>query len=185
MNRLDDMEALARRTSPDDFTRNNHFPVFVSRYVAEGDLRKSTTGRSANGPRGLTMQHVKASTELLLQPVTRERWIGIHRAQDGYSHPWLAVGRDRRSDVMINDYTISAIHAQLFVLPLVGRILLADAGSTNATAHNGTVLETGEQQMLVDGDEVRFGRLVFTFFHARSFYRYLLGEWTEPRTLVS
>ena len=182
MNRLDDMRIAAKRTNAEAFEKLCAFPVLVSQFVAEGDLQKSTAPN--HGIRGKTMQHVKKSSDLLLQPVARERWIGVFRTRDGFANPWLTVGRDRRSDVMINDYTISAVHAKLHFLPLVGRILLSDAGSTNATAHNGAVLRPDEQQMLVDGDQVRFGRMVFTFFRSKTFHSYLLGEWSPPATLV-
>jgi len=175
MERLDHMRANAANLADEEFAKLYPWPVFVSQYVAIGDLKKSTARPSPKSTRGRTMHHVKDTPDLKFQPVLSERWLAVARGTDSFAHPWLTVGRDRRSDIMINDYTISAVHARLHVLPLVSRILIADADSTNATAHNGVVLDEGEQQMLVDNDQVRFGRMVFAFLRAKSFHRYLLG----------
>jgi hypothetical protein len=168
------MQVQARQSTEEEFSKRFPSPVFVSQYVAIGDLKKSTVTRPPGGTRGRTMHHIKDTTDLKFQPVLNERWIAIARNSDGVAHPWLTVGRDRTSDIMINDYTVSATHARLHFLPLVSRILLADAQSTNATAHNGAVLHDDEQRMLVDKDSVRFGRMVFAFFRAKTFYQYLV-----------
>jgi len=173
MYRLDHMQVQARQMTEEEFSKRFPSPVFVSQYVAIGDLKKAGARHSKGGTRGRTMHHIKDTPDLKLQPVLSERWIAISRNSDGIAHPWLTVGRDRTSDIMINDYTVSATHARLHFLPLVSRILLADAQSTNATAHNGAILQDDEQRMLVDKDQVRFGRMVFAFFRAKTFHHYL------------
>jgi len=175
MERLDQIRAIAEDLTEQEFSKEFPSPVFISQFVALGDLQKSKARASPNKKRGRTMYHIRDTPELQFQPVLSERWIRIARAPDGLPYPWLTVGRDRRSDIMINDYTVSSVHAKLHVLPLVSRILLADADSTNATAHNGQVLEPDEQRLLVDNDQVRFGRMVFAFLRSKSFHKYLLA----------
>lgn len=70
----------------------------------------------------------------------------------------LSVGRHPRSDLFLDDVTVSRRHA---VLEREGdRFRVRDVGSLNGTYVNH---ERVEDALLVDGDELQVGRFVLTF----------------------
>ncbi len=69
---------------------------------------------------------------------------------------WLVIGRGRGADVVLAEATISRAHAALGFE--AGCFFVQDLGSTNGTLVNGS---RSEREQLVDGDEIRMGRLVF------------------------
>lgn len=66
------------------------------------------------------------------------------------------VGRDRGSDVAIDDPSISSYHLLLQVS--ASGVRAADADSTNGTALGGRALRPGSFTLLRDGDELELGR---------------------------
>ena len=68
----------------------------------------------------------------------------------------LSVGRAVTNDCAIVDPTISRKHADLKVTP--GGVEVIDAGSSNGTYVNGVQIE---RSLMVAGDEVTFGKVVF------------------------
>ena len=68
--------------------------------------------------------------------------------------PSTVVGRGRSADLVLNEATISRAHA-LFGFE-AGAAFVQDLGSTNGTLING---ERVQRRVLVDGDELRMGRL--------------------------
>ena len=68
----------------------------------------------------------------------------------------LSVGRAVTNDCAVVDPTISRKHADLKVTP--GGVEVMDAGSSNGTFVNGVQIE---KSLLVPGDEVTFGKVVF------------------------
>jgi adenylate cyclase len=68
----------------------------------------------------------------------------------------LSVGRAVTNDCAVVDPTISRKHADLKVTP--GGVEVTDAGSSNGTFVNGVQIE---KSLLVPGDEVTFGKVVF------------------------
>lgn len=71
------------------------------------------------------------------------------------------IGRDRKSDVFINDEQASAHHADLVYRPEEGRYILMDHNSTNGTYVNDNEIEP--RRDLVDNDIVRIGMQKFLF----------------------
>lgn len=71
------------------------------------------------------------------------------------------IGRDRKSDVYINDEQASGHHADLVFRPDEGRFILMDHNSTNGTYVNEVELEP--RRDLVDRDLVTVGRHKFLF----------------------
>ena len=74
----------------------------------------------------------------------------------------LTVGRDTHCDIVVDDVTVSARHAEV-MLTRDGDVFVTDCGSTNGTF----VIRDGDRckvrQELVDGDdEVLFGECRFT-----------------------
>jgi hypothetical protein len=74
----------------------------------------------------------------------------------------LSVGRGKDSDLMLNDGSVSKVHAALLV-NREGTLLVADTGSTNGTFINGRRIAYGEARQIEDGDVVGFGDIEVRF----------------------
>ena len=68
----------------------------------------------------------------------------------------LNVGRASDNELMLNDASVSKIHAAL-LMTSEGTLLVADTGSTNGTYVNGRRIAYGESRLIEDGDVVGFG----------------------------
>jgi hypothetical protein len=71
------------------------------------------------------------------------------------------IGRDRKSDIYVNDDQASAHHADLVFRPDEGRYILMDHNSTNGTYVNDVEIEP--RRDLIDRDVVTIGRHRFLF----------------------
>ena len=71
------------------------------------------------------------------------------------------IGRDRRSDIVINDDQASSHHADLVFRPEERRFILMDHNSTNGTYVNETEIEP--RRDLIEKDVVRIGSHRFLF----------------------
>lgn len=80
----------------------------------------------------------------------------------------LTIGRNGSNDVVIEDPSVSSIHASAVFNPETG-FMLADLGSTNGTFLGDARLEEGIGVLIDSGTEVRFGnilvRLEFDLIH--------------------
>lgn len=74
----------------------------------------------------------------------------------------LSVGRTGGSDLMLDDASVSKMHASLAVSK-DGELSVADTGSTNGTFINGTRISYGKATRLNDGDRVTFGAVDVAF----------------------
>jgi hypothetical protein len=71
------------------------------------------------------------------------------------------IGRDRKSDIYVNDDQASAHHADLVFRPDEGRYILMDHNSTNGTYVNDAEIEP--RRDLIDRDIVTIGKHRFLF----------------------
>ena len=72
--------------------------------------------------------------------------------------PRLTIGRDPKSDVFLNDMTVSRTHA---IVECEGSLItVRDGGSLNGTYLNGTIVD---QATLQDGDVVQIGTFQMVF----------------------
>lgn len=83
----------------------------------------------------------------------------------------MTVGRDKRSDIHLDDASISRQHAKLTVI--AGAVFVEDLNSTNGTSVNGQKISAPQQ--LSVGDEVRF--------HKRAFRLAEIGSGNDEATL--
>lgn len=72
--------------------------------------------------------------------------------------PRLTVGRDPKSDIFLNDMTVSRAHAVLESMG--GSVTVRDAGSLNGTYVNGVCVD---EAVLGDGDVVQIGTFQMVF----------------------
>jgi len=76
----------------------------------------------------------------------------------------LSVGRTGTNDLVIDDVSVSKIHASL-VSDADGQLSVADTGSTNGTFINDQRIAYGKATRLVEGDKVKFGTVEVIFEH--------------------
>lgn len=70
----------------------------------------------------------------------------------------LNVGRVSDNELMLNDQSVSKIHAAL-LMTTEGSLLVADTGSSNGTFINGRRISYGESRVIEEGDVVGFGNV--------------------------
>ena len=76
---------------------------------------------------------------------------------------FVSVGRDPRSDIFLDDVTVSRHHAE--VARDGARYSIRDVGSLNGTYVNRRLVDQGE---LNEGDEVQVGKFKLVFVHGTS-----------------
>ena len=76
----------------------------------------------------------------------------------------LSVGRTKENDLVINDESVSKIHASL-VLNSEKQLMVADTGSTNGTFINDTRIAYGKAYVINDGDKLKFGTVEVAVTH--------------------
>lgn len=91
--------------------------------------------------------------------------IGLNGASRGESYPVRmgrnVLGRDRRSDIVVNDDQASSHHADLVFRPEEKRFILMDHNSTNGTYVN--ELEIEPRRDLILKDIIRIGSVRYVF----------------------
>ncbi len=75
-----------------------------------------------------------------------------------------SVGRTKENDLMLEDSSISKIHAA-FVFNSLSQLMLADTGSTNGTFINGERIAYGRAFNVNDGDSLKFGTVEVSLKH--------------------
>lgn len=87
------------------------------------------------------------------------------------SNQRISIGRTAANDLMIDDVSVSKIHASI-VANADGQLLVADTGSTNGTFVNDERISYGKAIALKNFDQVRFGVVEVVF-------EYIPGERTS------
>jgi hypothetical protein len=97
----------------------------------------------------------------------------------GGTNGTISVGRVGRCDVVVNDYSVSGIHAN-FVHQIRGTpAQVCDQGSRNGTFLNGEKLAPENWQALHSGDTIRMGRVEMVYIDAQDFYGFLRGAFSN------
>ena len=74
----------------------------------------------------------------------------------------MNVGRTKENDLMLDDASVSKIHASL-VLNAENQLMVADTGSTNGTFINDQRIAYGKALMINEADKVKFGTVEVFF----------------------
>lgn len=78
----------------------------------------------------------------------------------------LSVGRTRENDLILNDPSVSKVHASL-VLNNEKALMVADTGSTNGTFINGKRISYGTASLIGKNDTVSFGSVDVVFEYVK------------------
>ncbi|HEX2060382.1 MAG TPA: FHA domain-containing protein [Thermoanaerobaculia bacterium] len=136
----------------------------------DGSLKAAAPqARSATSP-GLAAPQPMERTVAAAQLNASKRYVvgwlvSLNGASRGESYPVRmgrnVIGRDRRSDVVVNDEQASSHHADLVFRPEEKRFILMDHNSTNGTYVNETEIEP--RRDLAAKDIIRIGAHRFLF----------------------
>jgi predicted component of type VI protein secretion system len=77
--------------------------------------------------------------------------------------PAVTIGRRDDQDIVLEDQSVSRVHARIEIAP--GGATITDAGSTNGTRVNGVPLRSGAAPLRA-GDRIEIGRIVLQFVEA-------------------
>jgi pSer/pThr/pTyr-binding forkhead associated (FHA) protein len=136
---------LSVRLRDDIFTRRVVIKALFPDEVREQGERGA--GRLAAG---------EGAIEIVLRPAVRGPELKARLAGDQQ----LSLGRSRDNALIINDATVSNVHAS-FSSSNQGEVCLADLGSSNGSYVNGERLGDGDKRALRSGDRLRFGDVDF------------------------
>ena len=93
------------------------------------------------------------------------KWIQVYgeNIDNQHFHNLLEIGYCHYGDgdLVLEDDTISRLHAR--ICKEGEMVYLEDLNSTNGTFKNGLRLQPYEKRRLEEGDEVRFGKLLFVY----------------------
>ena len=101
------------------------------------------------------LSELPAGNALLI--VTRGTDVGARYALD---KPVVTAGRSTKSDIFLDDITVSRHHAEFHMAD--GQVSIKDLGSLNGTYVNRTLVD--EEAVLRPGDEVQIGKFRMLFF---------------------
>jgi hypothetical protein len=142
-----------------------HWPVLVWEAPPQGGrpllTRTTLTGLSPRRP-------------TLAEPLVLE----VRKRSPGVTPPLrgIALGRTPDNDIIVEDPTVSRVHATFSEEKHTGVWYVADDGSYNGTWYNGTLLIPGRPTPLFDRASLRFGDVLATFLDFSAFNRFIL-DW--------
>ena len=125
-------------------------------------LRRETSAAAVQAP---PMERTVAASQLNAKRYVVGWLVGLNGASRGESYAVRmgrnVIGRDRRSDIAIDDDQASSHHADLVFRPEERRFILMDHNSTNGTYVNEVEIEP--RRDLIEKDVIRIGSHKFLF----------------------
>ncbi len=88
----------------------------------------------------------------------------------------ITLGRTPDNDIVVEDPTVSRVHATFREERQTGVWYVKDDGSHNGTWHDGTLLIPGRDTPLFERGSLRFGDVMATFLHFNAFNQFIL-DW--------
>ncbi len=160
--------------APETMKRAVFWPVLVW----EAPLGSSTP-LAVNTATGRAPTRPTASEPLVLEVRRRVR-------REGHS-PEVTLGRTQDNDIIVQDPTVSRLHASFYQEQHTGTWYVSDAGSHNGTWNNGTLLIPGRPEPLFERASLRFGDVLATFLQPDTFHDFVLARMARvaqplPRT---
>jgi hypothetical protein len=151
------------------------------RYATQGDVRVSVTfdvftrglvikarfpGEATESQTAQSGEAAKTSAaspapeqrcEMILRSVAGSRFSDFRATLGSRAAP-VGIGRSRSNKIIIDDPSVSSIHAAV-TLSANSSVVLADLGSSNGTFVNGVLIASGDRSIIRTGDRLRFGEV--------------------------
>jgi hypothetical protein len=186
---------------------NNERSAFVTSYrgsalilhtIKGGTLRKTRTRRvkyPQNSLSGQTLIHQPThkmngpegfhDPELIQdRRFHREALILLQDATGGTTKN-ITIGRVGRCNVVINDYTVSGLHAVFMHQNRSQPARICDKGAKNGSFLNGEKMAPDMWCDIHSGDTICMGRVEMVYIDAKDFYSYLRGDFNNPQLEVA
>ncbi|HYO58548.1 FHA domain-containing protein [Archangium sp.] len=96
----------------------------------------------------------------------------------------ITLGRTPHNDIIVEDPTVSRMHATFSEEKHTGVWYIADDGSHNGTWHNGTLLIPGRPTPLFGRASLRLGNVLATFLDFSAFNQFIL-DWVARHSRAS
>jgi len=182
---LSDLQADARGLSLSAFCER-HGHAFLVRSSGSAPLNapqkplEKTRGTTTPAPASMLSSSQK-DTASGVSPVQSEIELMIfpvRKSLRSLSERKITIGRTNNNDVVIEDQSISKLHA--FVMQERDTFTVRDAGSSTGTKVNGEAV-TKSPAELDSGDDVRFGDVEFTFLSAAALVEFIARTTKPPR----
>jgi pSer/pThr/pTyr-binding forkhead associated (FHA) protein len=97
----------------------------------------------------------------------------------------ITLGRAPDCDLVIEDPTVSRLHASFRQEPHTGMWQVVDAESHNGTFQAGVLIVPGRPVPLFERASLRFGAVELAFLHASAFEQYVRARALTPARLTS
>lgn len=166
MPRLSTLKDAAGRLSRTEFIARHGAPVLVPTRIVGGSVRRGSAGdrnsTMMHGPRDWQHTAIEVASAVTISPGSL-----VGDAPMGQE---LRIGRDWSADIKIADYTVSKDHALWRPGWSRSPPTVEDRGSRNGTWVGKKKLEQGKPQAVRSREEVRFGRMVLTYYVAAHLY---------------
>lgn len=196
MEALEKLRARMDGTDMDGFLAQIRWPVLLARSIVSGELARKPSqikkGRAALV--AMTHLHVESDlgaavptvplseeeqAELVVRPLARPMWVALKKAEHTPRERAIAIGRTAACDVVINDYTITKMHAAI-AGETSRTFWVVDLGSTNGTWVDGTRIALRKPTLVHSGQSLQLGRLVFQLLTPEALWAALGGEYRPP-----
>lgn len=97
----------------------------------------------------------------------------------------ITLGRAPECDILIEDATVSRLHAVFRKAPHTGMWHVVDAESHNGTFQAGVIIVPGRPTPLFERAALRFGAVEMSFLQASAFEQYVQARAVGPLRLTS
>ncbi len=162
--------AVAKKLGRKSFIQRFPEPVLVGKGVHIGDVSTINT----QGTKMFVQERHDPDERALLHAIFPLRPAS---GDDGEETVRSVVGRDPCCDLLLNDHTISARHAEIITRD--GGHFVQDTCSTNGTFLDGLRIEYPDRIPIYPGDRLRFGRYNFVFESPELLYERLTRKPIE------
>lgn len=126
-----------------------------------------------------TMSNIRVQLPAPAEPLVLElckRWP---------EHKEITLGRSPECDIVIEDATVSRLHAVFRKEPHTGMWQVVDAESHNGTFQAGVLIVPGRPTPLFGRAALRFGAVEMSFLQASAFEQYVQARAVGPLRLTS
>jgi pSer/pThr/pTyr-binding forkhead associated (FHA) protein len=145
-------------------------------YLVDSDPQHNTEDDDDTGDETMLFMNEKKGKQqaVIMNHLSRTIFPIVHRTEKVNSRDTLTIGRSKKSDLCMDDNSISRTHAQVRIAG-GGHYYFTDFESQNGSWINGKKIGEGETA-LCEGDKVKIGRYLFTFVFPSTLYRMLKNK---------